>query len=94
MVDPYVVLRADQAAVESGATKEMRGSAAIAQRFFGRAQGAQVALLDGSVGLMWAPGGRPRVAFALTIMDGRIAEIELTADRERLDELDWVILDD
>jgi RNA polymerase sigma-70 factor (ECF subfamily) len=39
-------------------------------------------------------GGRPRVVFGFTIADGRIVEIELLADPERLRELDLAILDD
>ncbi|GAA2352839.1 hypothetical protein [Nonomuraea africana] len=41
---------------------------------------------------MWAPGGRPRVVVGFTIREGRIVEMELIANAERLDELDVVIL--
>ncbi len=66
---------------------EVRGAAAVAATFFGRAKGAQPALIDGSAGLVWAPGGRPRVVFAFTIEGGRIAAVDLIADPERLDRL-------
>jgi hypothetical protein len=33
---------------------------------------------------VWAPGGRPRVAFAFKIVRGKITEIHLLADPERL----------
>jgi hypothetical protein len=51
-------------------------------------------MVNGDVGLVWAQGGRPRVAFALTIVGGLIVEIELVADAEHLERLDLVLLDD
>jgi hypothetical protein len=36
---------------------------------------------------MWAPGGRPRVGFAFTIVRGRIVAIEIFADPKRLARL-------
>jgi hypothetical protein len=41
-----------------------------------------------SLGAVWAPGGRPRIAFGFTITRGKIVEIELIADPERLGRLD------
>ncbi|MGH2356253.1 MAG: hypothetical protein ACRDJN_32000 [Chloroflexota bacterium] len=43
---------------------------------------------------MWAPGGRPRVVFGLTIMRGKIVAIDLVADPARLRQLDLAVLDD
>jgi hypothetical protein len=94
LLDPDVVLRADQAAVQSGATGEVRGAPAVAETFAGRARAAQPALIDGAVGLVWAQAGRPRVVFDLSIENGKIVEIEMIADTERLGELDLVVLDD
>ena len=40
----------------------------MAGTFKGRARAAQPALVNGAMGLVWAPGGRPRVVFGfLTI---------------------------
>src|SRR5918999_4465941 len=93
-LDPDVVLRADRAAVEMGASREVRGAAAVAATFSGRARFAQPALVDGAVGAVWAAGGRPRVVFGFTITREKIVEIELVADPERLHRLDLAILDD
>src|SRR5438067_2824267 len=72
LLDPDVVLRADEAAVRTGnIAAEVRGAAAVAETFAGRARAAQPALIDGAVGLTWAPGGTPKAVFALTIVDGR-----------------------
>jgi len=92
LLDPDVVVRADDAAVQSGAAREVRGAPAVANTFAGRAQAAQPALVNGAVGLMWAPGGRPRVVFAFTISGGKVAAIELIADPARLGQLDLAVL--
>ncbi len=94
LLDPEVVLRADEATVRAGAEKEVRGSAAVAGTFAGRARFAQLALVNGEVGAVWAPGGRPRVVFGFAISNRRIVEIELIADPARLSELDLAILPD
>jgi Sigma-70, region 4 len=91
LLDPAVVLRADRAAVQMGASKEVRGAAAVAGTFSGRERGAQPALINGAAGAVWAPGGRPRVVFTFTITRGRITAIELVADPERLRRLDLAI---
>jgi RNA polymerase sigma-70 factor (ECF subfamily) len=94
LLDPDVVLRADRAAVRSGASRELRGAAAVAGAFSGRARFARPALVDGAVGAVWAPGGRPRVVFGFTITHGKIVEIDILADPERLGQLDLADLDD
>jgi hypothetical protein len=93
-IDPDVVLRADPAAVQAGAAGEVRGAREVAGTFSGRARFARPALVDGAAGAVWAPGGQPRVVFGFTIADGRVVEIELLADPERLRQLDLAILDD
>jgi RNA polymerase sigma factor (sigma-70 family) len=94
VLDPEVVLRADGAAVGAGASREVRGAAAVAGAFSGRARFARPALVNGAVGAVWAPGGRPRVVFGFTIAGGKVVGIELLADPERLRGLDLVVLDD
>jgi len=94
VLDPDVVLRADRAAVQAGAAREVRGAAAVAHTFAGRARFAQPALVNGAVGLVWAPRGRPRVVFDFTMTRGKIVAIDLVADPERLRQLDLAVLDD
>jgi hypothetical protein len=43
---------------------------------------------------VWAPGGRPRVVLGFTISGGKIVEIDVIADPERLRQLDLAVLDD
>jgi len=94
LLDPDVVLRADRAAVQVGAPKVVRGAAAVAGTFSGRAQTAQPALINGGAGAVWAPGGRPRVVFTFTITGGKIVEIDMLADPDYLGRLDLAILND
>ncbi|MFL5758199.1 MAG: sigma-70 family RNA polymerase sigma factor [Thermomicrobiales bacterium] len=80
LLDPDVVLHADDEAAGKGAPREVRGAVAVAETFSGRARVAKPALVNGSVGAVWAQEGRPRVAFGFTIMDGKIVEIGILAN--------------
>jgi RNA polymerase sigma factor (sigma-70 family) len=94
VLDPEVVLRADPAAVRMGASREVRGAAAVASSFAGRARAARPALVDGVPAAVWAPAGRPRAVLGFTIAGGRIVGIDILADPERLRRLDVAVLDD
>jgi RNA polymerase sigma factor (sigma-70 family) len=93
LLDPDIVLIADAAAVEMGSPEETQGAAAVAGTFSGRALAAQAALIDGAVGIVWAVSGRARVAWDLTIRDGKVVNIEMLADADTLDALDVTILE-
>ena len=86
-------LRADAAAVRTGASAEVYGAAEVAGTFSGRARAARPALVNGAAGAVWAPGGRPRVVFGFTISGGKIVAIDLLADPGRIRQLDLVVLD-
>jgi RNA polymerase sigma factor (sigma-70 family) len=97
LLDPDVVFRADGAAVKAGTragiAAESRGATAVA-RIFSRLAGntAQLALINGAPGSVWAPGGRPRAGFAFTVAHGKVVAIEMVVDPERLRQLDLTIL--
>jgi RNA polymerase sigma-70 factor (ECF subfamily) len=91
VLHPDVVLHADAAGVAMGAPEELVGASAVAGSFSGRAKAAQPALIDGEPGVVWAPRGRPKVVWDLTIVNGRIADIFMIAATETLDDLDVVI---
>jgi RNA polymerase sigma-70 factor (ECF subfamily) len=93
LLDPDVVLRTDAAAVQMGSPAEVLGAAEVATTFSGRARAAQSALVNGSPGAVWAPGGKPRIVFAFTISRGKIVQIEMLADPVRINELDLSILE-
>ena len=102
LLDPDVVLRADAAVVEAASANQaagapilsslVRGASTVATAFAGRARGAQLALIDGAPGAVWAPDGQPRAVFDFTIVDGRIVAIELLADPEDLGLLEITLL--
>jgi RNA polymerase sigma-70 factor (ECF subfamily) len=50
-------------------------------------------LVNGSAGVVWAPGGKPRVVFAFTIDRGKIVQIEMLADAASIGKLDLSILE-
>lgn len=93
LLDSDIVLAADTTAVRMGASAEVRGAAAVARTFKGRARGARLALVDGAVGLVWAPGGRRRVIFEFATQGAKITGIKLFADRERLRQFEIIALD-
>jgi RNA polymerase sigma factor (sigma-70 family) len=94
LLDPEVVVRADPAAVQAGVSREVRGAAAVADTFSGRARAARLALVDGLAGAVWAPGGRPRVVFSFKVTRGKIVEIEILGDPARLGQLVVEVLGD
>jgi RNA polymerase sigma factor (sigma-70 family) len=96
VLDPDVVLRAD-VSVPPGAPREFHGAEAVAGRalsFRRMARSGRQVLVNGSVGLMAAPGGRPFALLAFTITGGRISAIDVIADRDRLQQLDLPPLGD
>ena len=64
----------------------------VAETLFGRARGAQLALIDGAPGAVWAPGGRPRAVFAFRVVGNTIAEIEVVIDPSTMAALPVVLL--
>jgi RNA polymerase sigma factor (sigma-70 family) len=94
LLDPDIVLVADSAAVGMGSPEEIRGAAAVAGTFSGRALAAEAALIDGAVGVVWAVAGRPKVAWDFTISDGKVVHIDMLAAADSLADLDLTILED
>jgi RNA polymerase sigma factor (sigma-70 family) len=95
VLDPDVTLRADSGAVPAGASREVRGAAAVAKRAAkGRARAARPALVNGEMGVVVAPRGRLLMVLGFTISGGKIVEIDAIADPERLRQLDLAVLDD
>jgi RNA polymerase sigma-70 factor (ECF subfamily) len=92
VLDPDVVFRADQAAQRLGSLAEIRGAAAVAATFKGRAQAARPALVDGALALAVILGGQLRVVVRLTLRGERIAAVEAVADAERIGAFDVEVL--
>lgn len=91
VLDPEVVLRADETAARSEAGIELRGVSTIARRalaFSGRAPATRLLLVNGAVGAAWFQDGEPAIVFVFTVDDEKITEIELIANPERLRGID------
>jgi RNA polymerase sigma-70 factor, ECF subfamily len=93
LLDPDVALRTDPEGVRLGAPEEILGAHAVADVFIEYAGGVSPALVNGLAGAVWAPGGRPRVAYIFTVADGTITDVDRVANRDRLAELNVVLLD-
>ncbi|RSN52339.1 RNA polymerase subunit sigma-70 [Amycolatopsis sp. WAC 04182] len=96
LLHPDVVLHADKAAGPSRAPIFLRGADTVARGAAAasvRAAVTQLALVNGGIGLVMADEGRPSVVLAFAFVDGKISEIDVIADRERLQGLDLVMVD-
>ena len=93
-LDAEVVLRVDAAAAGSATT--IRGAKAVAanaRAFSANARFAEPALIDGAVGIVVAPEGRLTLVLSFSVVAGKIAEVDIAADPERLRELELAVLD-
>jgi RNA polymerase sigma-70 factor, ECF subfamily len=91
VLDPDVVVHVDPGAGGPGAPPEIRGARNWAQgaiAFSRMARFVEPALLNGSVGLVFAPRGRLLRALTFRIEDGKIVEVEVIAKPERLNQLE------
>jgi RNA polymerase sigma factor (sigma-70 family) len=103
VLHPDVILRADATAVKIAEINKakgapqfksiMNGAETVAETFKGKAAAAQLAWIDGVAGGTWAPAGKPVVAFCFKITDGRIAEIDIVMDKDKLEKSEIKIID-
>jgi RNA polymerase sigma-70 factor (ECF subfamily) len=97
VLDPDVLVRVDAAGARPGAPREIRGArnwAKGALAFSQVARFVQPALVDGGAGLVLAPGGRLFRVLRFTFEGGKIAQVDVIADPERLRQLDLAVLND
>jgi hypothetical protein len=96
VLDPDVVVRADFGPL-AGGTRTVRGAAAVAGQAFHYSQLGLVlhpALINGVPGAVSTRDGEPFSVGAFTVRGGRIVELDILADPDRLRRLDLTILDD
>jgi RNA polymerase sigma factor (sigma-70 family) len=89
VLDEDVVLRADYG--DAGASRLIRGARAVAGgalAFSRFAPFARPALVNGAAGLVTVREDRPLSVMGFTVVRGKIAEIDVLADPERLQRLD------
>ena len=76
-----------------GSRPETRGAKDVASALSGGARGARLVLANGLAALAWAPGGHIRSVIEFTVVDDRITAVTVTADADRIAQLDVVTLD-
>ena len=103
-LDPDVVLRSDGGLARPGLSREVRGARAVAESAPAVAESAlawppeaveaRPALVNGAAGVVTFRRGRLFSVMGFTVRGGKIVEIDVLADLERLSRLDLALLDD
>lgn len=91
VLDPNVVVRADVFA-GGGQTRELRGAEKVAAFYDGLAVMARTVLIDGVIGAVVAPRGKLYAMLDIRIENGRVVEITVTGDPERLAAVEVSVL--
>lgn len=98
LLDPDVTLRADAGASPSGRAVERQGVKVVsagAVASASRAQHSQLALIDGTVGIVFAPAGHLQIVVKLAVnTEGRITAMDIIADQDKLQDLQLAMLPD
>jgi RNA polymerase sigma-70 factor (ECF subfamily) len=96
VLDPGVVVRIDETAARPGAPREIRGAQSWARgaiAFSRQPTGdIQAMLINGEVGLVWAPHGQLSRVLRFSIVGRKIAAVDIVADPVRLRELELAVL--
>jgi RNA polymerase sigma-70 factor (ECF subfamily) len=96
LLDPEVTLRADAGASPSGRALERQGVKLVAGGAVAsasRAEHSQLALVDGTVGIVFAPGGHLEIVVKLTVSaESMITVMDVIADPDRLRGLQLAVL--
>jgi len=102
VLDPDAVIRIDgaariaTAAADAAATvRELRGASTWVKQFVALSRGlrfVQLALINGSVGLILAPRGKLARALTFTFTNAKVTRVEVIGDPARLRELDIAVL--
>jgi RNA polymerase sigma-70 factor (ECF subfamily) len=96
VLHPDIVLRADGGAV-TALSEHLRGAENVASQamMWSRVElTSRRALINGAAGMVAFRDGQPFSIAALTIIDGRIVEMNFLADPERIARLDVSVLED
>ena len=96
VLDPDVYVHVDIPGVPGGPT-EIRGAekwARGAVAFSRMVQSVSIAVVNGGVGLIFAPGGRLTRALSFKISGDKIVEVEVIGDPDRLKQLNLGVIDE
>lgn len=96
VLDPDVILRADAGVLGAG-SRIVRGAAAVASgamQFARLTPYGRPAVVNGTAGVVAIREGSPISVVGFTVRGGKIVEMDILADAERLRQLDLTFLDD
>ena len=91
VLDPDIVERVDAGPARPDITRLVRGASVVAGRaimFDQPSARLRPVLVNGTAGVVVTVGGEPFAVMAFTVSGGRIAEIDVLADADRLNRLD------
>ena len=98
LLDEDVTLTGDAFATPAGRPMTLRGAGVVSRGAVtatARATHSQLALIDGNVGVVWAPAGHLQVVLKFTVNSARlITAIDVVADPDRLRQLQIAVLPD
>lgn len=92
ILDPGIVLRADAGTGPFGPSGLVRGARDVianARRYAPLGRFARPVLVNGGPGFLVARDGEPIALMAVTVRDGKITEMDVLADPDRLRQLDF-----
>jgi RNA polymerase sigma factor (sigma-70 family) len=92
LLDPKIVLRADASAAPGRKPVEVRGATDVAKgalAFAWRTRFAIPMLVNGTPGIVVAPGGRPALTLIMDIPSQQIRAIEIIGDPSRLRQMNF-----
>ena len=97
VLDPDIVRRVDAAVLSPGMSAELRGARAVAEgtaALAARSQLAELALVNGEVGVVLAPHGKLLLAITFTFAGeaDRITSYDVVGDPDRLGQLRLAVL--
>jgi RNA polymerase sigma-70 factor (ECF subfamily) len=96
LLDADVVLTGDAFTLPSGRPMVLQGLDRVARGAVAssvRAEHSQLALIDGQVGIVYAPAGRLQIVLAFAVSDeSKITKISVTANPETLRSMQLAIL--
>jgi RNA polymerase sigma-70 factor (ECF subfamily) len=97
LLDSDVTLTGDAAVIPAGRPAVLHGAETVAAGAIAagtaRMDASRLALVNGAVGIVYAPAGRLRIVVALTVGEaGQITAIDVIADPDRLGRLHLAVL--
>ena len=95
VLDPNVVFRADASSAAGGVAREIHGAETWAHQAMTYARGmqhVQAVLVNGEVGVILAPRGKLLRALTFVFEGGKIKEIEVVGEPERLQQMEFAVI--